>query len=51
MKRVKLWVQVDDLDVALAFTWDPEEEAWICKMEDDFMQELGPLPFEKDEHD
>ena len=46
-KKVKLFVVVDGYDVALVFTWDDSEQAWICKMEDDFMQELGPLPMEK----
>ena len=47
VKKVKLFVVVDDYDVALVFTWDDLEQAWICKMEDDFMQELGPLPMEE----
>jgi len=44
VKQVKLFVTVDDNDVVLLFTWDGQ--AWVCKMDDDFMQELGPLPFE-----
>lgn len=47
MKQVKLFAQIDDFDVALVFTWDETEGAWVCKMEDGFMQELGPLPMEK----
>lgn len=47
MKQVKLFVQVDALDVALVFTWDESEQSWVCKMDDDFMQELGPLPMEE----
>lgn len=46
MKQVKLFVQVDDADVALVFSWDDVEQAWVCKMDNDFMQELGPLPME-----
>ena len=45
MKQVKLFVQIDDNEVALLFTWD--SEAWVCKMDDDFMQELGPLPLKE----
>ena len=45
MRQVKLFVQVDENEVALLFTWDGE--AWVCKMDDDFMQELGPLPMEE----
>ena len=47
MKRVKLFVCVDDYEVGLVFTWDESESAWVCKMDDDFMQELGPLPAEE----
>jgi hypothetical protein len=47
--KVKLWVQVDDYEVALVFTWDEFENAWVCKMEDDFMKELGPVPYQKEE--
>ena len=46
MKQVKLFVTVDDLDVGLMFTWNEAEKAWICKMDNDFMQELGPIPME-----
>ena len=46
MKQVKLFAQIDDFDVALVFTWNETEDAWVCKMEDGFMQELGPLPVE-----
>ena len=46
-KQVKLFAQIDDFEVALVFTWDESEQSWICKMDDDFMQELGPLPMEK----
>ena len=48
MKRVKLFVQTDEYDVGLVFVWDEGEQAWVCKMEDSFMQELGPLPFEEE---
>ena len=44
MNAVKLFVQVDDFEVALHFFWDEKEKAWICKVDNDFMQELGPLP-------
>lgn len=44
MKQVKLFVEIDDNAVALLFTWDGQ--AWVCKMDDDFMQELGPLAFD-----
>jgi hypothetical protein len=47
MKQVKLFVGVDDYEVALVFTWVESENAWVCKMDDDFMQELGPLPVEE----
>jgi hypothetical protein len=47
MKQVRLFVEVDDKEVALLFTWDGQ--TWVCKMDDDFMQELGPLPFDGDE--
>lgn len=46
-KRVKLFVDVDDYEVALVFTWNDSEQSWVCKMDDDFMQELGPLTMEK----
>ena len=46
-KQVKLFVGVDDYEVALVFTWNDLERCWVCKMDDDFMQELGPLPMEK----
>lgn len=46
-KRVKLFVGVDDYEVGLVFIWDESEQAWVCKMDDDFMQELGPLTMEK----
>ena len=46
MKQVRLFATVDNLVVALLFTWDEAQKAWICKMDDDFMQELGPLPME-----
>jgi len=45
MKQVKLFVNVDDYEVGLVFTWDGQ--AWVCKMDDDFMQELGALPCEE----
>ena len=48
MKKVKLFVETDDYDVGLVFTWDETEKAWVCKMEDSFMQELGPLPIEEE---
>ena len=44
MKAVKLFVSVDENEVALHFFWDEKEKAWVCKMDDGFMQELGPLP-------
>jgi hypothetical protein len=47
MKPVKLFVQIDENEVALLFKWDGE--AWVCKMDDDFMQELGPIPFEENQ--
>jgi hypothetical protein len=47
MKQVKLFVDIDEYEVALVFTWDEFESAWICKMADDFMQELGALPCEE----
>ena len=47
--RVKLFVQVDDVEVGLMFEWDSNEKTWICKMDDDFMQELGALPMEETE--
>jgi hypothetical protein len=47
MKQVKLFVGVDDYEVGLVFTWDESESAWVCKMDDDFMQELGSLPVEE----
>jgi len=50
MKRVKLFVGVDDYEVGLVFTWSESENAWVCKMDDDFMQELGALPFEEKNH-
>ena len=48
MKRVKLFFQTDEYDVGLVFVWDKGEKAWICKMENSFMQELGHLPCEKE---
>lgn len=45
--KVKLFVGIDDYEVALVFTWNDLEQSWICKMDDDFMQELGPLPMEE----
>jgi hypothetical protein len=47
VKQVKLFVEIDDNAVSLLFTWD--WQAWVCKMDDDFMRELGPLPFEAEE--
>jgi len=47
MKQVKLFVGVDDYEVGLVFTWVESEGAWVCKMDDDFMQELGALPFDE----
>ena len=47
--KVKLFVQVDDTDVGLVFSWDDDQKAWVCKMDDDFMQELGALPMEPEE--
>ena len=47
MKQVKLFVGVDDYEAGLVFTWDESESAWVCKMDDGFMQKLGPLPVEK----
>jgi hypothetical protein len=47
MKRVILFVGVDDTEVGLVFAWDDDQKAWVCKMDDDFMQELGALPFEE----
>ena len=47
MKQVKLFVGVDDYEVGLVFTWNESENAWVCKMDDDFMQELGALQFEE----
>ena len=44
MKEVKLFVGVDDYEVGLMFTWNEAEHAWVCMMDDDFMQELGPMP-------
>lgn len=49
MKQVKLFVGVDNYEVALAFTWSDSEQAWFCKMEDSFMQELGPIPMEDED--
>lgn len=46
-KQVKLFVLVDDYEVALVFTWNDLEKSWVCKMDDDFMQELGPFPMEQ----
>ena len=46
-KQVKLFVVVDDYEVALVFTWDDSNKDWVCKMDDDFMQELGPLHMEQ----
>ena len=46
-KRVKLFVGVDDYEVALVFTWNDSERCWVCKMDNDFMQELGALPYEE----
>lgn len=46
--KVKLFVQVDDAEVGLVFVWDENETAWVCKMDDDFMQELGALPIEEE---
>ena len=48
MKQVKLFVCVDDYEVGLVFTWDKSESAWVCKMDNDFMQELGALPFNEE---
>lgn len=47
MKQVKLFVDIDDFEVALVFTWNDTDKEWVCKMDDDFMQELGPLPIEE----
>jgi len=50
MKQVKLFVGVDDYEVGLVFTWNESEKVWVCKMDDDFMQELGPLPVDKEKN-
>jgi hypothetical protein len=47
MKQLKLFVDVDDYEVGLVFTWNESENAWVCKMDDDFMQELGPMPVDE----
>lgn len=47
MLKVKVWCVVGDNDVGLMFRWDEEENCWVCKMEDDFMQELEPVPAEE----
>jgi hypothetical protein len=44
MKKVQVWCVIDDRDIALVYRWDEEENCWVCKMEDSFMQDLGPLP-------
>ena len=48
MKKVKLFVGVDDYEVALVFTWNEFEKAWICKMDDDFIQKLGSMPVDEE---
>jgi hypothetical protein len=50
MKQVKLFVGVDDYEVGLVFTWNESESAWVCKMDDDFMQEIGALPFDEEKN-
>jgi hypothetical protein len=45
-KQVKLFVGVDDYEVGLVFTWIDSDKSWVCKMDDRFMQELGPLQME-----
>jgi len=47
MKQVKLFVDIDDYEVGLVFTWNESENAWVCKMDNNFMQDLGPLPVEE----
>ncbi len=47
--QVILFIEVDEFDVGLIFKWDDKEKAWICKTDDDFMQELGALPMEETE--
>jgi hypothetical protein len=44
MNKVRVWCVIDDRDISLVFRWDAEENCWVCKMEDAFMQDLGPLP-------
>jgi len=47
VKQVKLFVGVDTYEVGLVFTWNESEGAWVCKMDNEFMQELGALPIEE----
>ena len=47
--KVILFIEIDEFDVGLIFKWDDKEKAWICKTDDDFMQELGALPIEETE--
>ena len=51
MKALKVWCEIDDNNVGLLFRWNESENCWICKMEDDFMQELGALPVDEDSDD
>jgi hypothetical protein len=50
MKQVKLFICVDDCEVGLMFTWDESEHAWVCMMDDAFMQELGALPVNEEKN-
>lgn len=49
MKNLKLWCVIDDMDVGLMFQWDEVNDCWVCRMEDDFMKELGALPVDKED--
>jgi len=50
MKQEDIEKGVDDYEVGLVFTWNESESAWVCKMDNDFMQELGALPFNEEKN-
>jgi hypothetical protein len=51
MKKVQVWCVIDNRDIAFIFRWDEEENCWVCKMEDSFMQDLGPLLVTEEDKD
>ena len=46
MKQVKVFFEQDKDLISLMFSWNEEENCWICKVDSEFMNDIGPLPVE-----